>query len=439
MNSISTESGEVSSNQGITIKEAMRQERVIFVHGIHATLWTKSNSLLNKSATWQDKLDIALYLRPNLSVSSIKSGEQGNNLFSRMGLILADGNLEQMYSVDAGSKPKNLQIRNALEGIKQSTLHEAVNRKNKPAGSAMFRPYNEFIVSHPTYAGFFYCTDANFSDQSLVSFAELMPELAKRQIPLYLLEKGKLYQTANGVKAELAEKIDPILVDSQRTELEVKRLLANSVFDIQKLALNNDDLRRAFSFGCGQEAYLSYIESRYNKFFKYNEEQFPHDETAFAQKAKLLASIAIGNVLNSYYLFSTRAMHERIIRVSKRYNDNSLQISCEQKKPNVANIGISGNIALRMLSEDPSSHAMALLSAIKNYQSDAQVMLECDAYLAGFARSASIFYDDKTTSLINNYLGSERLFLPQEAYDKRIGVDGRLVLLESDLFKYDIH
>jgi hypothetical protein len=82
---------------------------------------------------------------------------------------------------------------------------------------------------------------------------------------------------------------------------------------------------------------------------------------------------------------------------------------------------------------------MALLSAIKNYQSDAQVMLECDAYLAGFARSASIFYDDKTTSLINNYLGSERLFLPQEAYDKRIGVDGRLVLLESDLFKYDIH
>jgi hypothetical protein len=35
MNSISTESGEVSSNQGITIKEAMRQERVIFVHGIH--------------------------------------------------------------------------------------------------------------------------------------------------------------------------------------------------------------------------------------------------------------------------------------------------------------------------------------------------------------------------------------------------------------------
>jgi hypothetical protein len=174
-----------------------------------------------------NKLDIALYLRPNLSVSSIKSGEQGNNLFSRMGLILADGNLEQMYSVDAGSKPKNLQIRNALEGIKQSTLHEAVNRKNKPAGSAMFRPYNEFIVSHPTYAGFFYCTDANFSDQSLVSFAELMPELAKRQIPLYLLEKGKLYQTANGVKAELAEKIDPILVDSQRTELEVKRLLAN--------------------------------------------------------------------------------------------------------------------------------------------------------------------------------------------------------------------
>jgi hypothetical protein len=52
----------------------------------------------------------------------------------------------------------------------------------------------------------------------------------------------------------------------------------------------------------------------------------------FAQKAKLLASIAIGNVLNSYYHFSTRAMHERIIRVSKRYNDNSLQISCEQKK-----------------------------------------------------------------------------------------------------------
>ncbi|MBP7786047.1 hypothetical protein KA062_02215 [Patescibacteria group bacterium] len=436
MNISNAETSELSPNQTITtIKEVMAaEEGIIFVHGIHATFSPKENSLLNEIVSWKEKLDIALNLGPILSVSSIKSGEQASVLFSKMGLVLADGKIEAVYSGDGGTKAKNLQSRELFPDRKQSSLSQAVNRTGDKFGWSECR-YNEFVIRDPQFAGFFYSTDMNKDDRSRAPLSEVMAELEIRGIPLFLLENGSLFTTINGVKGEQCKNIQPLILDPKKKESETERILASSFININTLSNNNRELSGVVAFGWGEKEYLDFFENRYNNGFRSYEEKIPKDNKELTKKARHLITFAIGNQVNNYFLFQTQDGKDRLVREERDYGRNSHTIDCSYHKDrSYANIG-RGLVKLRGDPSNPKSRAAALIDSMNEYPDIDKIVFNSQCYLAGFAAAAEYFGDNETAEFIQNYLGLEQYSLVKKAYEKRIGADGRLILLKSDLYQ----
>jgi len=331
---------------------------------------------------------------------------------------------------------ENLQHRRLSPDRKQSTLDETLYGTYSQFGMR----YNELVIGEPEFAGFYLCSDINDHDTSVVPISEINKELSKRKIPLFILEWGILYTTINGLKTERLVDPKPIVIDPKQNKIEIKRLLSKGVFDIGKLSENNPDLKGAIAFGFGKAAYLDFVENKYNQ--NYGDSKgdiFPKDQRRLAREGKHLITVAKKSTLIDYYLFRTPTGKERILRFENYLEHNFGKVVYNRIGPSpIAWLGY-GNIALRHIDDRPQSHVTALIEAVEQASYKDVVEYDSHCYLAGFAVAAEHFGDNETVSKVLNYLGRERFSLAKESHEKRIGVDGQLTLLESDIFNQPIN
>jgi len=192
------------------VSEVLDQYNAYIIHGIHPNFTPKWNTTLKEGTEWRNKLEIVIKQQPTLSCSSIKKGESWRNLWSRMGVLLVGGEIEDAYSTDAASRIIDSNKRQVnLDKRFQSSILQAINRSG-PKYGVTGKEYNEFIISKPLVGGFYLCLEdtSPYGRNDLVPFEEIVKELSEREIPLFVMLRGVLYQLAGKeVDATTLEKI----------------------------------------------------------------------------------------------------------------------------------------------------------------------------------------------------------------------------------------
>ncbi len=102
---------EKSLEEGVKIRSVeniMETYDVLLVHGIHPTFIPDANSILKAGTTWKDKLKIFLTLQPDISASTISRDDTAENIWSRIGVILAGGEITQASPYDSATAPTEI-------------------------------------------------------------------------------------------------------------------------------------------------------------------------------------------------------------------------------------------------------------------------------------------------------------------------------------------
>lgn len=185
------EAQEISS-----IEHNIKKYSANFIHGIRPGFTPEYNSLLNKDVDWKTKTLLFLTLEPSSSVSTIKEGNSENNMFSRIGIILKDGQIEAASPTDVGSfaikAGKRIDLRSSRQQIPiDQQIEEAIN--SNPAK----RKYNEFIIQKPKTAGFYVSLDEMDPKQKKyynIPIKDIIEFTSSLNMPIYAFKKGVLYE-----------------------------------------------------------------------------------------------------------------------------------------------------------------------------------------------------------------------------------------------------
>jgi len=447
-----------------TIKEILEKyPDVTFVHGIHATHWTNNNSLLSEHASWKDKLDIALNFAPNLSASTIRQGENTNVIWSRMGLLIADGNIEAMYSVDAGSKARGLNNREIDSRKKQSSVIDTFNRsgsKNGHSGGL----YNEVIVSHPKYVGFYLAIDKNIGDESVVSDQEIVVETETRGLPLYLMLEGRLFSLPRekklkvieilrkevqsgryrddkslseiGVEPVVLSDLETVVSDSETRDREKNRLLKSSHFDVDKLAEKNEELTNIIAYRWGIKGYMDFAIYKHNRRIG-EDEKYPRSRKEVEASGRKIIEVTLRSFKGTYFEYETNKGKKRVVTLTKNLNTGSESCQFEiVSGMRFVMLGAGGGVNFDYdvhNSEDYVSELIFAVNKLVNRWGDIDnLSQQCRYHLYGFALAARNFGDEVAVGKIEAILG-EDLEKIKEVVGRRVDQDGNINIFETDL------
>lgn len=116
-----------NANQTRSISEVARKYGATFIHGILPNFTPETNSLLIPSADWKTKLQIFLAFEPTISASSIRPGDQHFNMWGRMGVILAEGEIESANDAEAGTGAFGVNQRIVAKQFNAATLDQNID------------------------------------------------------------------------------------------------------------------------------------------------------------------------------------------------------------------------------------------------------------------------------------------------------------------------
>ena len=244
------------------VQNICREYGCFMVHAISPDFTPGNNSLLYKGTSWKDKLKVLLALEPTISASTIQPGDNDQNLWSRMGLIVSKGKVTYAENRDAGTQALNIKERadnSKLLGFQPDNARDmisgAISGRQKNA-------YNEMVIRDPKIAGFFVCLDKfKGIDDDLGKvqrpISEIMPVLQDLKMPLYALKNGRAYEfiEQNDGSLDVGEEIDlDTLLNSQydvngRRDDLLEDVFANNVLKAEKLAAQELNLFKSFKFG----------------------------------------------------------------------------------------------------------------------------------------------------------------------------------------------
>ncbi|MBT4071765.1 MAG: hypothetical protein HOE80_03515 [Candidatus Magasanikbacteria bacterium] len=245
-----------------SVEEIIREYDNFFVHGINPKYVPLLNSMLNRGVEWQKKLRILLSLEPSLSTSTIESGDDYTNIWSRMGVVLNGGRVAGAHPLDAGTQATSLNNRIGITGNSadiEKDIKRAISEKNR---------YNEFVLEQPQVAGFYVCIeDIGGEQKDLVDFSEIYLETQELDMPLFVLEHGEMYEAIYDEQSNRltpGKKVSPQemlttqydLSEDRRNEL-VDEILTDSPFKIKSPELQYIDSRST-----GQQTYLELLQPK---------------------------------------------------------------------------------------------------------------------------------------------------------------------------------
>lgn len=248
------------SERARDVKNVCVDNNCFMVHAIHPTYTPGNNSLLKKGSTWQEKLQIMLALEPTISASTVHKGDNGNdNLWARMGVVLSGGRVASACRRDAATVATDVQTREKAADWTQ--IEDLVQGAIKDRTSS----YNEFVVERPEVAGFFYCMDEEgpkSENPRTVDFGEVQPILAEYEIPLFIMQGGRMYEPVFDESGKLTgpgRELKPEDVVSAKYDINGQRsYLVESIFEeapIKEEKFAQEEMRRVAGFQCGQEQF----------------------------------------------------------------------------------------------------------------------------------------------------------------------------------------
>lgn len=341
------------------IAELTKKHKVYFVHGIHPNFSPKDKTLLNPRVSWKRKLDVVLSLKPTLSASTIKKGENWGSLWSRMGVILSEGDVEASYSTDGATQAKSLTKR-SLISIRKSTIEQGI-RKTGPKGGVSGKNYNEFVVSNPSVAGFYVCLDdtRNWGLRDLVPFNEIVKKTSEKSLPLYMMLRGELYKPTEGsitasdldnLKREIETKGEGKVINgltdagwvkvgfsevagksinpsSEEKESMIRKILEGHTFNLKFLAEKLPFINNIVSLSQGRESFLALVKQdklsgKADESFKYEGREGENESNQHyptkGQEVKKIASFYTADRENNYLLWRSKLVNEITNHVNGR-------------------------------------------------------------------------------------------------------------------------
>ena len=224
------------------VANIMRDNDVVFIHSIKPDFVPGDNSLLQEGATWHSKLDITLSMDPVLSTSTIKEGNTRENMWGTMGILLKGGLVQRAFASDGATMAK---------GTKSRAFHDEptmpINQEITEALDGS-EHYNEFVVDNGEVAGYYVCIDqeTGVRRNDMVAIDEVVTATEERQMPLYVIEAGIVYEAVyvpinfdrsevpprripahleKGKKVEVAELLDSDFNISEEEKLAKKEVL----------------------------------------------------------------------------------------------------------------------------------------------------------------------------------------------------------------------
>lgn len=188
----------------ITSLKAIAARRALyFVHGITPTMdeaMRTRNLVIKSNTTWQSRLAIVLGLQPDLSSSTIQSGDSTANMWSKMGVLLSGGNLIHSHPHDAATRVTSLQGQESSHfqsSFFEMETEEVEKRIDESISERREMFYNELVVRDPQIAGFYVCLDADLqrntfdtaSHQEIIEFADRL------NLPIFIVHNGGVFKS----------------------------------------------------------------------------------------------------------------------------------------------------------------------------------------------------------------------------------------------------
>lgn len=199
----------------------------VFVHAFMPEgLHPEDNSLLSgKNIPVETKIKILLGLGSTMQIcgSVLKEGSTGYNMWSPVGVILKGGRVRAAYLHDEGTKAKKLNARTRGDGrpiIQEKVLDRLIACITGESEQSLLDGYNEIVIESPEIAGLYINLDdekANYFDDTGSTASMSFKRFSKKEIarvavglglPIYFIEKGKIYQ-ANPETLERSEEPSP--------------------------------------------------------------------------------------------------------------------------------------------------------------------------------------------------------------------------------------
>lgn len=264
------------------LENVMKKNNVFFLHGITSDDISEQYTVLKQSVKWEEKVEILLALKPQISCLAKK-----NNRWSNIGVVLNGGTIDIASERDANSKMNDGKRDNGnsrlLEYEKYDAEEEIKSSLNNDSSLT-----NEFVISEPGIAGFYIQildTDDNFSEKYnehiKIAKNNIYKLSEKFNLPIFFYYNGDLFK-AEGINAEkietsalgsqqqrngiLKEKVSPIelLKDHKDiTEME-KQEIIKKIIENMPFKLNFPDLNYYEAYMGGKYSFIRYFLNKSN-------------------------------------------------------------------------------------------------------------------------------------------------------------------------------
>lgn len=447
-----------------TVESLSEKHDIVFVHGIHPMFSPTLNSLLTPNLDWFTKLEVLLLFEPTISASSIKKGNSVSNIWSRQGVILSGGVIQEAFPRDLGTVAKGIKERKSPS----TCINHLMNAIKCEKGC-----YNEFVIEQPKFFGFYICLDKSEEDdnnEKKIALSELRPikeiiKITKQlNLPIYLIKDGCVYETnhaINSSKISVGKMIPPnkikesrYILDEEHRQIIREKFFLNSPFKIESIEADY-----ILSWVVGKESYIEINGHNYNQIVLNKTGTIKGDVRRLdgllntlniqklKKKARLIEEILCFTHDVRYFIIEGYLFKETIGKYNvcelfsrvKRYEelhdserDNSMQ-------PIYVNNTVINNeaylITMKKIIDNYLIWHQEAKEDLIRYENLARAYM-CAFNLYGFGEQAEKWGDNTTKE---QAFALARTVLKEEIYkamlEKRVGVNGGLRMTQEDLVR----
>lgn len=186
------------------VDSVARKYQVSFVHGTHPK-FTPETAAQKDEMTWDEKVGEVLTKRPEVSCSSVKTGDSSENLWAGVGVAVKNGEIKNAFPQDMATI---VDKQGSRERASEDSVYSKKRLSEKVSGAITQRSqntYNEFTITNPEVAGLYFdlgrlaqSGELIIHSQAHISLAEFFEKGSQFNIPKYLFYKGDFYQPIHG-------------------------------------------------------------------------------------------------------------------------------------------------------------------------------------------------------------------------------------------------